>query len=86
MAELPRSPLAPQTLPALGAVAGVRFASGGFGLRYHGRPDVLLAICDEGTVTAGVTTVSSTAAAPSSAVCRRPKNDEAATSPVPLAF
>jgi glutamate N-acetyltransferase/amino-acid N-acetyltransferase len=52
---IPLSPLALK-LPALPAVAGVRLAVGEAGIRYHGRPDVLLAAFAEGTAVAGVFT------------------------------
>jgi len=55
MAPLPVSPLA-LPLPALPAVAGVRFATGQAGIRYQGRTDVLLAEFAEGTTVAGVFT------------------------------
>lgn len=58
------SPLAPASIKALSPIAGVRLASAGFALRYKERPDVLLAVCDEGTVSAGVFTLSTSAAAP----------------------
>ena len=60
----PRSPLAPERFPAMPAVAGARFAAGAAGLRYVGRPDVLLMAFDAGTTAAGVFTRSDTAAAP----------------------
>jgi glutamate N-acetyltransferase/amino-acid N-acetyltransferase len=52
---IPVSPLA-RPLPALPAVAGVRFATGQAGIRYQGRTDVLLAAFAEGTTIAGVFT------------------------------
>jgi glutamate N-acetyltransferase/amino-acid N-acetyltransferase len=55
MAPIPVSPLA-LPLPALPAVAGVRFATGQAGIRYQGRTDVLLAEFAEGTTVAGVFT------------------------------
>jgi glutamate N-acetyltransferase/amino-acid N-acetyltransferase len=55
MAPIPVSPLA-LPLPALPAVAGVRFATGQAGIRYQGRTDVLLAEFGEGTTVAGVFT------------------------------
>lgn len=64
MVALSRSPLAPELPEDLPAVAGVRLASGSFGLRYQDRPDVFLACFDDSTVGAGVFATSSTAAAP----------------------
>ncbi len=58
------SPLAPNDVPALVPVAGVRVSTGAFGLRYQDRPDMLLVVCDAGTSVAGVFTQSTTAAAP----------------------
>ena len=52
----PVSPLAPARLPDLPAIAGVRFATAATGMRYHGRPDLLLAAFDTGTTVAGVFT------------------------------
>ncbi|MBY5933355.1 bifunctional glutamate N-acetyltransferase/amino-acid acetyltransferase ArgJ [Tateyamaria omphalii] len=61
---LPRSPLAPQTFPDLPQIDGVTFAVAEAGVRYSGRADVMLAICDPGTSVAGVFTKSATRAAP----------------------
>ena len=58
------SPLAPARLEALTPVAGVKLAAAHAGIRYKDRPDVFLALCDEGTDAAGVFTRSLTAAAP----------------------
>lgn len=58
------SPLAPASLPELPAIAGVRLAAAGFELRYKNRPDLWLAVMDEGAVAAGVFTLSTTAAPP----------------------
>ncbi|RVU20295.1 bifunctional glutamate N-acetyltransferase/amino-acid acetyltransferase ArgJ [Methylobacterium oryzihabitans] len=65
----PVSPLAPQTLPELPPVAGVRLATAQAGIRYRGRTDVLLAVFAPGTQAAGVFTRSK---CPSAAVdwCR----------------
>jgi glutamate N-acetyltransferase/amino-acid N-acetyltransferase len=52
---IPRSPLA-LPLPELVQVAGVRLAVGEAGIRYKGRPDVLLMAFAEGTTVAGVFT------------------------------
>jgi len=45
-------------------VAGVRLATGAAGIKYKGRTDVLLALFDEGTTVAGVTTRSKCPSAP----------------------
>ncbi|QFU07093.1 Arginine biosynthesis bifunctional protein ArgJ [Rhodobacteraceae bacterium THAF1] len=57
------SPLAPASFPDLPVIDGVRFASVAAGVRYKGRTDVMLALCDPGTVVAGVFTRSSTRSA-----------------------
>ena len=58
------SPLAPQALPALAPVSGVQFAIAETGIRYKGRPDVLLALLSEGTSVAGCFTTSKSSSAP----------------------
>jgi len=58
------SPFAPETLPDVPEVAGVRFATAEAGIRYRGRTDLLLAVLDPGTVAAGVLTRSKTRSAP----------------------
>lgn len=58
------SPLAPQALPALAPVSGVEFAIAETGIRYKGRPDVLLALLPEGTSVAGCFTTSKSSSAP----------------------
>jgi glutamate N-acetyltransferase/amino-acid N-acetyltransferase len=58
------SPLAPQSVLELPAIAGVRLATAEAGIRYAGRTDVLLALFDEGTSTAGVFTKSKCPSAP----------------------
>ena len=45
----PVSPLAPKSFANLPPLAGVRLATGEAGVRYHGRPDVLLSIFAPGT-------------------------------------
>ncbi len=61
MAKAPKvSPFAPKALPTVPAIDGVRFATAEAGIRYKGRTDLLLAVLDEGTVAAGVTTKSKT--------------------------
>src|ERR1700690_1182018 len=58
------SPLAPQHVPDLPAIAGVRLATAQAGIRYAGRTDVLLALFDAGTSKAGVFTKSKCPSAP----------------------
>jgi glutamate N-acetyltransferase/amino-acid N-acetyltransferase len=58
------SPFAPKSLPSLPPIAGVRFGTAAAGVRYAGRTDLMLAVLDEGTVAAGVTTTSKTCSAP----------------------
>ncbi len=58
------SPLAPQHVPDLPAIAGVRLATAEAGIRYAGRTDVLLALFEAGTATAGVFTKSKCPSAP----------------------
>jgi glutamate N-acetyltransferase/amino-acid N-acetyltransferase len=58
------SPFAPQSLPDVPVIAGVRFATAEAGIRYKGRTDLLLAILDPGTTAAGVLTRSKTRSAP----------------------
>jgi glutamate N-acetyltransferase/amino-acid N-acetyltransferase len=60
----PVSPLAPKKVPDMPEVAGVRLATGAAGIKYKGRTDVLLALFDEGTTVAGVTTRSKCPSAP----------------------
>ncbi len=64
MAQLKVSPLAPRNgFPDLPAVKGVRFATAAAGIKYRGRDDVMLAVCDPGTTVAGVFTRSKTRSA-----------------------
>jgi glutamate N-acetyltransferase / amino-acid N-acetyltransferase len=58
------SPLAPQHVPDLPAIAGVRLATAEAGIRYAGRTDVLLVLFDQGTTAAGVFTKSKCPSAP----------------------
>ena len=58
------SPLAPQHMPAMPAVAGVRLSTAAAGIRYAGRTDVLLALFEAGTTVAGVFTRSKCPSAP----------------------
>src|SRR5215471_14481730 len=58
------SPLAPQSVPDMPAIAGVRLATAAAGIRYAGRTDVMLAVFDPGTSVAGVFTRSKCPSAP----------------------
>ncbi|MEP6019974.1 MAG: bifunctional glutamate N-acetyltransferase/amino-acid acetyltransferase ArgJ [Paracoccaceae bacterium] len=58
------SPLAPVSFPKLPTIDGVTFSTCAAGVRYQGRPDVMLAELRPGTAIAGVFTRSSTRAAP----------------------
>ena len=58
------SPFAPKSLPKLPNIDGVRFGTAEAGVRYANRTDLMLALMDEGTVAAGVTTRSKTCSAP----------------------
>ena len=58
------SPLAPQHVPDVPAIAGVRIATAEAGIRYAGRTDVLLALFEPGTTVAGVFTRSKCPSAP----------------------
>lgn len=60
---MPVSPLAPASFPDLPVIQGVRFATAAAGVKYAGRTDVMLAICDAGTSMAGVFTKSATRSA-----------------------
>ena len=65
MAEiLQKSPLAPDDFPNIGAITGVRFSSLAAGVKYKGRPDVMLAQLSAGSTIAGVFTTSATRSAP----------------------
>lgn len=61
---LPRSPLAPERMPDLAPIAGVRLAAAACGLKKTGAPDVLFAVLDPGTTVAGVFTRSRCPSAP----------------------
>ncbi|WP_415405169.1 bifunctional glutamate N-acetyltransferase/amino-acid acetyltransferase ArgJ [Tateyamaria sp. SN3-11] len=61
---LPRSPLAPERFQDLPVIDGVSFAAVAAGVRYAGRPDVMLAVCAPGTTIAGTFTKSATRSAP----------------------
>ncbi len=58
------SPLAPEIVPEMPEIAGVRLATAAAGIRYKNRTDVLLAVMDEGTTVAGVFTKSKCPSAP----------------------
>jgi glutamate N-acetyltransferase/amino-acid N-acetyltransferase len=58
------SPLAPRQVPDLPAIAGIKLATAQAGIRYAGRTDVLLALFEPGTTTAGVFTKSKCPSAP----------------------
>lgn len=58
------SPLAPASFPDMAEIKGVRFATCAAGVRYQGRTDVMLAVCDPGSCVAGVFTRSNTRSAP----------------------
>jgi glutamate N-acetyltransferase / amino-acid N-acetyltransferase len=62
--DLEVSPLAPERFPEMPAVAGVRVAVAESGLKYKGRPDLLLAEFAPGTTVAGVLTQSTAPGAP----------------------
>jgi glutamate N-acetyltransferase/amino-acid N-acetyltransferase len=59
----PVSPLAPTGFPDLPEIDGVEFAIAEAGVRYQGRPDVMLAKLTEGATMAGVFTTSATRSA-----------------------
>jgi glutamate N-acetyltransferase / amino-acid N-acetyltransferase len=58
------SPLAPAHTPDLPPIAGVRLAAASCGIRYQGRPDLMVALLDPGTSVAGVFTRSLVPGAP----------------------
>ncbi len=60
----PVSPLAPPHFPTLPVIDGARFAAVNSGVKYVGRPDVMLAELAPGTAVAGVFTRSATRAEP----------------------
>ncbi|MFZ4540507.1 MAG: bifunctional glutamate N-acetyltransferase/amino-acid acetyltransferase ArgJ [Rickettsiales bacterium] len=64
MGKLARSPLAPDSLPNLPPIAGVRLAAGQAGIRYENRTDLLLVELVAGTTVAGVFTRSKAPSAP----------------------
>jgi glutamate N-acetyltransferase / amino-acid N-acetyltransferase len=66
----PRSPLAPERFPDMAPIGGVRLATAAAGLRYRGRPDLLLVELGPGTTVAGLLTRSRVPGHPV-AWCRR---------------
>jgi glutamate N-acetyltransferase/amino-acid N-acetyltransferase len=58
------SPFAPERLPEMPPVPGVRLAACEAGIRYQGRTDLMTAVLDPGTTVAGVLTRSKTCSAP----------------------
>lgn len=65
MADTPkRSPLAPENFPSLPHITGVSFAAINAGVKYKGRPDVMLVQIAPGSTMAGVFTKSATRSAP----------------------
>ncbi len=58
------SPFAPERLPDMPVVPGVKLASCAAGIRYQNRTDLMLAVLAPGTVAAGVLTRSKTCSAP----------------------
>ena len=64
MAKSDVSPFAPEALPEVPVIDGVRFAACEAGIKYKNRKDLMIAVMDEGTVAAGVLTQSKTCSAP----------------------
>jgi glutamate N-acetyltransferase/amino-acid N-acetyltransferase len=64
MANSTVSPFAPERLPEMPPVPGVKFAACAAGIRYANRTDLMLAVLDPGTAVAGVLTKSKTSSAP----------------------
>ncbi len=58
------SPLAPNSIPAMPPIAGVKLATAAAGIKYANRTDVLLALLAPGTTVAGVFTKSKCPSAP----------------------
>ena len=58
------SPFAPENLPKMPIIDGVRFGTAEANVKYKDRTDLMLALMDPGTVAAGVTTQSKTCSAP----------------------
>ncbi len=64
MSELPVSPLAPDSFPKMPDIEGLSLSVGLSGIKYKGRPDVMLMMAQSGSTMAGLFTQSATAAAP----------------------
>lgn len=64
MGKYALSPLAPESFPKMGDIAGIKFATVQAGIKYKGRTDLMLAEFAPGTQVAGVFTKSLTASAP----------------------
>ena len=64
MSDLPVSPLAPAQFPHMLPVRGVEMGAASAGLKYEGRPDLLMVTLADGTAAAGVFTRSKMPAAP----------------------
>jgi glutamate N-acetyltransferase / amino-acid N-acetyltransferase len=64
MAKSTVSPFAPERLPEMPQVPGVKFAACAAGIRYANRTDLMLAVLEPGTTVAGVLTQSKTSSAP----------------------
>ncbi len=63
--DAPTSPFAPSNLPQMPSIPGVRIAATRTGARKtNSKPDLMLAVLDEGTTVAGVLTKSKTRSAP----------------------
>jgi glutamate N-acetyltransferase/amino-acid N-acetyltransferase len=58
------SPFAPESLPTVPQIEGVRLAACEAGIRYQGRKDLMMVLLGAGTVAGGVLTQSKTASAP----------------------
>ncbi len=59
-----RSPLAPDSFPKLPGLPGLKIGVAATGMKYTGRPDVMLALLDPGSVIAATFTKSKTRSAP----------------------
>ena len=83
----PISPLAPKGFPALPEIAGVTLAAVEAGLRYRGRPDLMLVRLAPGTSMAGVFTRSSTRSPAvnwTAACIKKRRHPPSATSPAAI--
>ena len=56
MADLPKSPLAPDSAPDMPPVDGIRIGTAEAGIRYRARTDLMVIVADPGTSVAGVCT------------------------------